>query len=217
MKSNHKILLILAIIASCIGCMADVLLLYSPNGNYHIGDYTFFKDISSERLIWGHYLGVFFIPFELLGFWVVSKTFKQAGEKVPLLFFAAISFIMFPGVVYHGTLIFVAYILKISNYDPLVLEEIRWFFEPMSAILGVFFFLFSLYLLYAHIKNKTSLPKWLMYFNPGLLYLIIILIYFLIPTIGNILMVAGFNLAIGLFLLACTFALWNKISEELLD
>ncbi len=205
-----RILLVISIMACAVGCIADYLLLYSPRGNYHHGDYVFLLDISPERMMWGHYLGILFIPFELLGFWVLSKAFKNYGRVFPLLFFAAITYIMFPGVVYHGLLSFVAALMRQSPDGMLVDDSIRALFEPLAIIMGFFFFIFTLFLVKALWDRKVELPRWLIFFNPALIYVLVVGIYFLWPLVGNYLMVAGFNFANGVFLSACAFALWNE-------
>ncbi len=208
-NKNKRALLLISILACFIGCVADYLLLYSPKGNYHVGDYEFLLDIPKERLMWGHYLGILFIPIELLGFWVVSQTFSISGKNKPLLFFAAITFIMFSGVVYHGTLAFVGAILREAPNGTIILESVRNLFEPLSVIMAFFFVLFTIYLIYSILKKKTRLPKWIIWFNPAFVYLLVLGIYFTLPIIGNVLMVAGFNFANAIFLTACAYELWN--------
>jgi len=57
---------------------------------------------------------------------------------------------------------------------------------------------------------KTRFPRWVAFFNPLFIYLLCIAAYFSLPQIGNILLIAGFNLANALFLFISWIALRKK-------
>ncbi len=217
-SASAQKLILISIVACFIGCIADVLLLYSPVGKYESGDYQFLNTISEDSLFWGHYLGIFFIPFELLGFWVISRTFINSDNILSAKWantgFAGIGFLMCIGVAYHGMIAFVAAILREASNGAEILDNVRNLFEPFGAILAVLFFVFTSIACYFIWKRKSTLPSWVVFFNPIFIYLLLVLCYKLIPSIGNYLIVAGFNFSNGVFLLACFFALNNRNTES---
>lgn len=208
--SNKNKLFIVAIIASFIGCIADVLLLYHPEGNYHLGDYQFFHGISKERIIPGYYLGILFIAFELLGFWVVSKAVFPKEENKNRLFFTFVSFLFLLGIIYHAAVSYIGIFIKEVPNGLEIINQYQSLFKPLELIMGIFLVIITFFIINRINKNKTLLPKWVLFFNPVFIYGILILFYLFIPLIGNLLIVAGFNLSNGVFLSACTYALWNK-------
>lgn len=208
--SNKNSLLILSIFACILGCIADILLLYSPQGNYHLGDYQFFHDISKERMIPGYYLGILFIAFELLGFWVVSKVIYPKEDSKNKLFFSSVSFLFLLGIIYHAAVTFIGIFIKEVGNGLDIINAYQSLFRPLEIIMGLFLVLVTFFIVSRVLKGLTLLPKWIIFFNPVLVYAILILIYFIIPIIGNVLIVAGFNFSNGIFLTACAYALWNK-------
>lgn len=206
-----KIASIIALIASLVGALADVLLLYNPAGGYETGDYHFLMDIPETRLLVGSYLGVFFIPLEILGLWHVYRALEPAGKKLvyPMIFMAV--YAIFPGVVYHGTIGFTATFLKLS---PLMSPELlntnmdflKALFEPLGATLFVLFTIASLLFVYIVTTKETHYCKWMAIANPFGIYMVFVLLYLSVPTIGNLLIPAGFNLAFFFFFLCSLLA-----------
>ncbi len=195
-----KQLVFISIIAALVACLADVLLLYHPSGNYHIGDYAFLKEISLDRMLIGHYLGILIIPFELLGIWVFINTFKEVSTKNRQFAFAIVIFVLIIGVAYHGMLVFVAEAIQQNGVE--VAQNLRRYFEPLSVILGVIFVMLCSTMIYALQKGWSTLSSQLVWFNPILVYLLLIGLYIFIPSIGNLLIVTGFNFSIAIFLVA---------------
>ncbi len=196
---HKKVFLIISIIAAFLGCIADVLLLYSPNGNYHSGDYAFLMDISLDNIIWGHYLGVLLIPLELLGLWVVIDTFNiKIHQKIIAL--CTIAWILTVGVAYHGMIVFVAEAMQKDGIHRAM--ELKHYFEPFGAFLAIGFVILIVLMIIGLRKKISDLPLKIIFWNPAIIYLLLIILYFLFPPIGNILIVAGFNLSIAVFLMA---------------
>ncbi len=204
----EKKLLIISICAALLSCVADVLLLYSPLGNYHTGDYAFLKDIPLERMMWGHYLGILLIPFELLGIGVVINSFHKINIQKKIVAMAACIFVLTVGVAYHGMIIFVASAIQQNGIESA--QELKYYFEPFGAILGILFVVLTILFIHGIHKRWTWLPKKIVAFNPAFIYILLIIIYLIFPPLGNILIVAGFNLAIAVFLIAVYFNLKTK-------
>ena len=209
---------IIGIIAAFLGCVADVLLLYAPNGGYERQDYLFFEQIPQWRLTLGHYLGVLVIPLELIGFWQVYQAIKSAGNKYVIPVMLATVYVMVIGVAYHAMVSIGGTVIRAKNYALLseeyftsFFDTIKFYFEPFGAILFVLFLFISAGLFYIIWFRKTLYPKWVAFFNPLFVYLAIVVMYLLFPQhIGSMLMVAGFNFSILILLSISTVFMWNR-------
>ncbi|CAN5356245.1 hypothetical protein BH09BAC1_BH09BAC1_02050 [soil metagenome] len=195
----------IAIAAALLGAVADVLLLYSPNGGYEMGDYAFLRDISTNRIVIGHYLGIFFIPLEMLGLFHIYRCIKPAGGWMPWAVVIGALFIGYPGVAYHGMVAFIHTLVTQGTAGAALIEHMRMLSEPVGAALAVGGLAVAGVFMYVVLKKHTFYPKWMACTNPGTFYIIIALTYLLIPPVGNLLMPAAFNLSFALFF-ACSLA-----------
>jgi len=211
---NKNLLFFISILAAFLGCVADVLLLYSPSGNYHLGDYQFFKEISKDRIIPGYYLGILFIAFELLGFWLVSKAVFPRNESKNRLFFAGVCFMFLLGIIYHAAVTFIGVFIKEVDDGLSIVENYQILFRPLELVMGLCLVVVTGFIVVRILQEKTLFPKWILWFNPALIYLLLIGLYILIPKIGNLLIVAGFNLSNGIFLAASAYALRNETIRD---
>lgn len=218
MNSEHlgklKMLGMVGVMAALIGCIGDLLLLYAPDGGYEKMDYQFFDRISDWRLQLGHYLGVLFIPFELLGFLLVYYALRPAKSKLVLPIIASTVYVMIIGVAYHGMVglggMVMHYQAQVQS-DPAsftaFFDNFKLFFEPLGFVLFLVFLFISLGLFYIIRYDNTLYPRWVAFFNPLFTYIVIVLIYLLFPGIGSALMVTGFNLSILVLLLVSVMVL----------
>lgn len=194
---------LIAIAAALIGVVADICLLYSANGGYETGDFAFMGDVSWNSLLWGHYLGVLVIPFEACGIWLVYEGLKPAGKKFSLAALVLGLWIMFPGVSFHGA----TYGMRIPADQPSDqaaewVEVLRPFLEPLGAIFAVGFFTLILMFSWKVWQGKSLFKKQILLFSPLLTYPLWVGAYFAIPSLGNYLLPAGFNLSMAIFFAA---------------
>ena len=192
---------IIGIIFSLLSVVADITLLYNPEGGYFVGDYAFLKGFSPERMAWGHYLGIFFIPAQLVGLYPVYKGLAPMGRKYGIILGATGIYIAYPGVAYHGSVAFIAD--GINQVGPEHVEGLKLFSEPLAAFFVFGFIVLSILFLIPVMRGKSAFPKWMALLNPLSIYLLVFLLYLAIPSIGNPLLVAGFNFALAAFFLLC--------------
>ncbi len=208
---------IVGVLAALVGCVADVLLLYVPNGAYEQQDYLFFQQIPQWRLTLGHYLGVLTIPLELVGFWQVYRAIETAGNRYVVPVMAATVYVMVIGVAYHAMVSIGGTVMHLQRQNVLsqtaftsLFDTVKFYFEPFGAVLFILFLFISFGLFYIIYFRKTLYPKWVAFFNPLFIYLAIVVIYLLFPQhIGSLLMVAGFNFSILVLLAISTVVLWE--------
>jgi len=189
----------IGILGAAIGCLADVLLLYTSNGGYETGDYRFLLDVGFIRLILGHYLGILFIPLEVAGFWVIYQLILPIQKRLANVIWYTAVYVAFLGVTYHATIGMVGSYLH--RYDSTgqaqeLLQQWKWFYDPLAAILFVGFMIISSILFYIFYFKQNQWPKWMAFLNPFILYLLFGILYLIWPAGGGLLLVAGFNLSI---------------------
>lgn len=196
-----------AMCAAVLGAVADLLLLYNPNGGYFDNTYMFLLDISQTRLMAGHFLGIFAIPLEMLGLFQVYRALKPAGTKLAWAVMICTLYLGFPGVVYHGTVAFTGAYLKLMQQAPANFEQmadlwpqVRLLSDVLAAALPAGFFVLSGLLLYTILKKPTLYPRWMAAFTPITFYVIFFLAFFIVKPVGAVLIPAGFNLSfLGFF------------------
>lgn len=190
----------LGILAALLASVGDILLLYHPEGGYHEGNYLFLMEIPLDRMAWGHYLGVLFIPLELFGLWRVAQAFRPLGKGAIRWAFGCMVFVISIGAAYHGMLWFVAHYLQNSAFMQESVDGLRLLFEPLSVLMAFSFLIMAGVFNQLVWQRRLLFPRWLFWWNPIFSYLLFLLLYLFVPVLGNVLMVAGFNLAIALFL-----------------
>lgn len=204
---NTSLLLRIGILAALLSCLADILLLYVPEGGYESGDYGFFFNIPPFRLLLGHYGGIFIIPLQLLGFVAVRKALMPAGRTWVNAISGLTVFLTVAGVAYHGQLGLFANFMQQLNIGvkkaQLVagLQNCYPFFEPLAAVLMFLYAILSFLLAYTVAYKPTAYPRRAALGNPLAVYLVIILFYVVNKPIGGLFMVAGINFSIFIWLL----------------
>lgn len=209
-KNNNKVYFWISMLAALVGCLADVLLLYSSEGNYHIPGFAFFDSISVKRIQWGYFLGILLIPFELLALNVIGDALYPRSRQKRNIYRFLLSYLFVLGVVYHGIISFIGIIKKETSNNMELLSICQSLHDPLVGVMGIGFVLLTIGIVFSVVKKEGILPKWILVFNPVVVYALVLLLYFGIPSIGNYLMVAGFNFSIFIFLGATYFALKGK-------
>lgn len=207
-----------AILAAFIACCADVSLLYVAQGGYEAQDYSFFRHINTERLYTGHYLGILFIPLELLGFIAVYTAMYGVSARWRWAIAGLAVYMTVLGVAYHALLgqfaLWTRFATSLQASTDIVAPQrqlLLAFFEPLGAILPILFVILSLAIAYCVYAYPTVYPRRFAWANPLSIYLLCVVAYLLSPPIGGIFLVAGFNLSILVWLLLTTWALRRRI------
>ena len=217
--SNCRIAGLLAVLAAILLSIADISFLYSPKGGYESEEMLFLLDIPLWRLKLGHFLGVFILPFYLFGYWIVYRALKPAGRWFSLPIFWIITYGVIVGAVLHGSIAMYAILMQeheaAANVETgrvlFQLMEISLdLFEPFQATAFLCFGLTAIWYFVAVFFKQTLLPRWMAFLNTILLHAPIVAAYFLIPSLGNILMPAAMNIAHVVFFFLITIHTWNK-------
>lgn len=212
---------IIGILAALLGGLGDLLMLYNPEGGYETQDYMFLMPISTWRVVVGYYLGVIFIPLQLIGFGLVYHAIRPAGRKLtwPIVF--TVVYILIIGVVYHAMLGGLAQLMHLKKQTfidaelfQLTLNHYRMILEPISVILYVSFVVASFILGYLIQTNKTAYPKWANLFNPFFTHLVFLGVYLINKPIGSALLITGLNSSLLILFLLSVILFWNKTAND---
>ncbi len=191
--------------------VSDILLLYTPNGNYIESKYMFFKEISAQRISIGQLLGLLAIPFQIFTVFAVFKTFKVQFTRVSYWFLGFASWSLLMGTVYHFTLGYFGNwlnnfyeinknrdeLLHLLSYNSIFHNFI--FTTQLLALLFILGFIISTCLA-SYLFYKSKQLNWkILAFNPINIYLIAVALYLFFPLLGNVVIVTAFNLGIGVF------------------
>ena len=204
----YDFLFMLGITGAILGAASDVLLLYLPDADYLDGTYSFLTEVPESGLMWGHFLGIFAIPLTLAGYRVVCHALEPMGGNVAWGVFGIAVFIFFSGVCYHSGFAYMAHTLKSGG----TIENLLPYWEPLAKVTFFGFATLSLTLMVLIFSLKTRYTRWVGLFNPLFIYLFCILAYYILPKVGGVLLVAGFNLSNAVFL----FISWIVLRDRAL-
>lgn len=217
MKENENALLknagYIAIIAALLGSISDVLLLYTPNGGFLNPDFQFLKDISYTRLLAGALLGVFCIPFEILGSWQIYSVVKKENPTMALLTIMTAVYFACIGVTVHILYGAIGVGMQMhthlsSEYTMLANEHFKQmesFMKPVATVVIILHIISTLLFVVLIRKTKNIFPSWLTYINPVTIYIVLASPYVWWPLVGNVLAPAAFNLSYGIFFCITTY------------
>ena len=202
---NDKQLILLGILGGIIGCIGDIMLLYDEDARYETFDYMFMENIDRGRMMIGAYLGVFGIPLEMFGLYVLCK---KVSHIVPIMIsMSLIIFAMLNGCCYHGICFIIGEIVKLGN-DELRILIIK-FVDPIVNAMVIPFVIIGIGFGYIILMNKKNvnqiISKRMLIFHPLITYLLCVSIYIIYPKLGRYFIVAGFNFALLVFLVAIYF------------
>jgi hypothetical protein len=203
-----------------VGCVsADIILEYDPQGNYSL---TTPAPVTIElwRVFVGGFLGVFCIPLEVVGYWVVCTILAKAAPRLFRVLFWVIAYGIVVGTVFHGSsvalILLEQAIYTATGATQTVLLHLQNILLIFGISLGIFFEVcyFAIWVIIAVtvLRYRTLYPKWFVLFIPALGSLIITAIgqSHAFPVLGNILYPAVLSLPHLCFFALSTFYLARK-------
>jgi len=215
----------IAIFGALMGVCADLLSGWSSSPNRMQTalsiDIESIRGLYRQKPRWtfvlGTYMGVFFIPLQIPGFWLVSKAIEPAGKVKARVFLFGAIYVISLGAGFHGTFAFVGD--TIQSGDEHLLNQFlpywsNWGLAVITGYLILCAFLFGLIL-----TNRTAYPRWSALITPiPIMFLTGLLIAALPETAYGtraFLAVTGLNLPIVLLLTYTTWRLINLRTTEI--
>ncbi len=196
-------------LAAAVGVAADLLSGWSSGPGTMSSavslDIDSIKSIYVDKPRWtfvlGNYLAVFFLPFHMLGFFLVYQAIIPAGRRKAILFFGGACYFVAVGTGYHGTFAFVGD--TIQSGDALLLRKMGDYWTAWGLALVIGYALLCLCLIALILTGRTRYPKWALFFTPPFFLLLGAAAIWLLPPefsgIKAFIAVTGLNLPLLIF------------------
>jgi hypothetical protein len=200
-----NILAVVGILGSTLLLIADVVLVYTPIPAKDFNVFTASLGKSPQRLVWGALLGVFAIPFVIVGFGFIYVKLQPAGPwlAIPPVTIGAFAYVIGSG--FHAAIPFFAAAIQANpapearSSPPLSTMWQVW--RPLQGALFVAVAASSLWMLVAILSGHTLYPPWTAALSPAVTGIVLrALTRFSPPRMVGILFPAANNLAMLIFL-----------------
>lgn len=220
---NVKIILILGftgIIGAIITGISDVILLGRP-----VSAHSFFvlgtesmADIVDWRITAGVFIGVFTLPFQILGLSSIYYSIKNSGKVLKSIILSSFAHAMFLSVAFHMGYAFIASGWKLYHRlgpGNAIAVEIRdrfiLYWTILLSIMMTEILIGSILYVSIILRKKTMYPNWMVLFNPIFIFAVIFLLIIIIPApLGGYIAPAYLNISMLAFFVISTFVTYKR-------
>ena len=202
--------------ASCMVGIGEFLIHFNPdpsNGNL---PYGYFLDIGQYQMELAHFIMVPFIPLYLFGYGhfylALRPGSKRLAQAVLVLGIWAIviSAIWVGSRAHLGITVQALQDVENPEIRTTILESYDLLMENLLGILRMLIIVISLCFTACILKGNTLYPKWMAFFNPVVLLVIVLALYFYVRPIGQYLAPTAMNVAHVIIFSASLFALRSR-------
>lgn len=205
MKNNRIIFFgYLGIMAAVMVGIGEFMLHYTAE--HSEADFGYFLSIPESRLTMGHYILVPFVPFYIFGYWHLYQALTPGSKNLAaaVLTFGIFAFViggMWVGSRAHlGVMIQSLQDANVPELQEKLIASYELHMENLVQILRVLVLLISVCFVWTILRGGTLYPKWMAFFNPILLLIIVFALFFFVRPIGQFLAPTAMNVAhFGLF------------------
>lgn len=163
---------------------------------------------------------VFFVPFYIAGYWHFFLAIKPGGNKLAIAILIAGVFAFVIGgmwIASRGMLGFIAKSYAAGEATLSLLEKYKLLMETLVQALRLIVMLISILFVIAILKRKTLYPRWMAFFNPALILSTVFVLFFLLPSVGNIIAPTAMNVTHITVFTASLLALKDKYDYYEID
>lgn len=208
-KKVIKVLGVLAVGGAIISVLADFFSGWSDNPNAMDSAISLslenikglFIDKPRWTFILGNYLAIFFLPFHIVGSYLIFLALKPASKRYAMVYFFSATYLAVLGTGYHGTYAFVADIIQSGNEA--LMNKMLDYWLPLGTILVVGYSIMSIYVFILILKNRSIFPKWVAILSPISIMVFTTIITLILPDnmigVKAFLTVTGLNLPLAIF------------------
>jgi len=189
-KSNIKILGYLGLLASVLVGIGEYLLHYSEEILGHGDNYGFFKFVPLENMSLGHFLAMIGLPLYFAGYLHLYLMLRSGNESLARVVLG-VGFVAFAiGGVWIGSRASIGNIVHLEDQvDPNTYQNLIDHYtnhmEVLVQVLRIVIATVSLFFVLAILKGGTFYQKWMAFFNPILILILLVVIGMTIPFIGK--------------------------------
>ena len=211
---------VLATFGAFMGMLADVFSAWSPNTSEMETAFSVslesIRGLYEEKPRWtyvlGNYLGVYFIPLHILGFFLVYQALKSASTKWAIIFLVLGLYLTPIGVGLHGTLAFVGDIIQ--SRDAGLIDGIRDYWQPWAYSLVFLYAIVSVLILMLILTGRSLYPRWTALVSPIALVVFTGIVIAILPDSATglkaFLSLTGLNLPLMIFFAITTWVLVRR-------
>lgn len=184
-----KILGFLGLMATVLVGLGEYNLHFSQEVINQADNYQFLKFVPKKNLFLGHFLAIIGLPFYFAGYFHIYRMLKSGNRiyATAVLFLGIVAFAV--GGVWIGSRAFLGTIVHLqqdinTNTYQSILDSYTNLLEILVKALRIVMALLSVCFVVAVLKGNTYYKKWMAFFNP-ITILIILLSTLLIPSLGK--------------------------------
>ncbi len=180
-----KILIGLGLLASILVGIGEYLLHFLPDGP--TGEVSMLEHVPLDRASNGHFFSVIGAPLYFAGYYGLKEFFKKSNATLAYLLFALGTLAFFVGGIWISSRYFGAEVLQRSqgtDDHAFYLQSYEDHYQILVWALRIIVASLSIVYVLLVLKNKQGLPKWLAFFNPIVLLIIIISSLFWFKPLG---------------------------------
>ena len=180
----------LGLVASILVGLGEYFLHYSPQILDYASNYEFFKFVSQEHLTTGHFLAVIGLPFYFAGYIHIYRMLRSGNETLARVVLA-IGFIAFAvGGIWIGSRSSIGNIVHLKESMDIItyqnlLDHYTNHLEILVKALRIIIATLSVVFTIAIIKGGTFYKKWMAFFSPIAILILLVLMGKIVPTIGK--------------------------------
>lgn len=224
--SDAKIIMVLSlagIIGAIITGISDVILLGRP-----VSALSFFTlgtesmaDIDEWRIAAGVFIGIFTLPFQVLGLVSVYFGIRNAGKFLSFIVLSVFTHAMFISVAFHMGYAFIASGWKLYyrlGAENAIAAEIRdrfdFYWILMLSIMLAEMLIGSMLFVFIILRKKSLYSNWMVLLNPIFIFALMFLCIIIIPApIGGFIAPAYLNLSMLTFIILSTLITIRKLKR----
>lgn len=208
---------VLVTFTAFIGVLADMFSAWSPDTSQMATAFSVSLDnilsLYEGKPRWtyvvGNYLGVYAIPFHIVGFFLVFQALKPANLKWARCFLMLALYLTTIGVGLHGTLAFVGDIVQ--SRDTALIEGMRDYWQPWAYSVAIGYAIVSALIVALILTGRSLYPRWMALVSPlgiGALTAVVIAVMPDSATgVKAFLSLTGLNLPLMIFFAITTWVL----------
>ncbi len=179
--------------------------------------YSYMLNVSDFRLTMGHFLMIPFIPLYIFGYWHLYLALKSGDRLLAKAVLTLGIFAFVIGGIWVGSRAHLGMLIKAQaaagEVAPLfesVVASYSFHIENLVQALRVIILLTSICFVWAILKGGTHYPKWMAFFNPIFLLILVVFLFFCVRLIGQFLMPSAMNVAHFFLFSASLYALKSR-------
>lgn len=192
--------------------LGEGLLQLVPNGDFADPTYGYFRDISPPRLALGHWIAVIAAPLYLPGYWHLTGRLLPDHPRARFIVFSLMGWALILAFIWIGQRALIAHTVHAiaeGQSAASLLDAHASLHEPLVNALRLAILGFSLLWIGLIATGRSTYPRWMALFSPGLMLGLIFLTWLAAPGIGWLVLPTAMNTAH-----AVVFALSLTISHK---